>query len=287
MARSLDEQLNSRLQTPQPPQGMGNPGINYAPGFAFPNAPSFTSPPISGPPMIPMPQINPDNELAVSMGGLSVNGGGRHRTTSSISPGLPLPQIPRARALSTSGPPQNYNPYDYASPPQTAPRSSSGQPSLTATLPTIALLLSALPAVQAPNADLPSKIAFIRDVLLLVNRAHTASTSNAPASSAASIDAHVGPIRVDPSLQRLVDVAIPLLISLAPGVPAAGQTLSAPQAEALHIRASLTASGAFPAYIPQNQRSAFREFEAAARTGLSPNSWFRLGRFAHLVSLTL
>ncbi|EJD05647.1 uncharacterized protein FOMMEDRAFT_103780 [Fomitiporia mediterranea MF3/22] len=295
MARTLDEQLaynGPRLATPQPPPGGPNMGINLAPGFAFPGAPPplYSPPPMSsmGSPMIPMPQIQADDgALASSMGGLSLNGPypPRQRAVSQFSPGLPVPNMgdgaPRVRTLSTAGPPPNYDPSSFTNPPipqnSSQPRTSSPPraPSLTAPLPTVSTLQAALPAVQAPNADVGSKVAWIRDVLLLVNRS-TASTSN---KAPTSIDPISGPaVITEPVLQRLADAAVPMLMTLAPGAPAQGQQLTAPLAEALHLRACLISAGTFPTHLPQNQRTAFREFEAAARSGFSPASWFRLGR---------
>jgi hypothetical protein len=48
-------------------------------------------------------------------------------------------------------------------------------------------------------------------------------------------------------------------------------------AEALYWRACLSNSGEFPDLVPQNPRTAFRDFEAAARAGHF-QAWFRLGR---------
>ena len=312
MARNLDEQLaynNSvaapRFSTPQPPPV--NMGINHAPGFVFPGAqhppppPPFYGSPEMGAPSIPMPQIRADDGgISGHMAGLSINGSygaphpPRQRAVSNVSPSLPIPQFPEAgarpRTYSTSGPPPpSYNappPFTTTSPPPmaasarpltpAAPRpASTAAPSLTAPLPTIASLQAALPAVESPSADVSSRVAWIRDVLLLVNRSTAAANKRPPIS----IDPIVATARItDPALQRLVDAALPLLVSLAPGAPQQGQQLTQPLAEALYMRASLTATGAFPSYLPQNQRVAFREFEAAARSGHSPASWFRLGR---------
>ncbi|KZP03527.1 hypothetical protein FIBSPDRAFT_904948 [Athelia psychrophila] len=43
------------------------------------------------------------------------------------------------------------------------------------------------------------------------------------------------------------------------------------------IRATFAASGAYPGQVAQNPRTAFRDFEAAARGGYAP-AWFKLGR---------
>ncbi|KAK0192466.1 HCP-like protein [Armillaria mellea] len=80
----------------------------------------------------------------------------------------------------------------------------------------------------------------------------------------------VGPVTItDPNLSRLVQYAVPIILSLASSQP--------PQPEALYLRATLTASGAFPDLLSHNPRSAFRDFESAARAGFH-KAWFRLGR---------
>ncbi|WFD31398.1 hypothetical protein MSPP1_002433 [Malassezia sp. CBS 17886] len=48
-------------------------------------------------------------------------------------------------------------------------------------------------------------------------------------------------------------------------------------AEALYARGDLLASGAFPAYVAKDLRSAFSDFERSARMGWAP-SWSRVGR---------
>ncbi|THH09105.1 hypothetical protein EW145_g2252 [Phellinidium pouzarii] len=173
--------------------------------------------------------------------------------------------------------------YSVSAPHQHTPSTSlsAGPLQLTAPLPTMSSLQAALPYVQSSNADSISRVAWIRDVLLVVSRtsamAEGASTST---SSSLSLMPSLpsGPVRIaDSALQRLADVATPLLISLVPTLPDPGQTLAPCTAEALFLRATLTASGAFPEYIPASPRNAFREFELAARAGHAP-AWFRLGR---------
>ncbi|KAK0454116.1 uncharacterized protein EV420DRAFT_1481824 [Desarmillaria tabescens] len=134
------------------------------------------------------------------------------------------------------------------------------QTSLTAPIPTIPSLDSALSTVQQPSHDPALRIAWCRDVLYLVDR-HTHAPPNEPV---------VGPVIItDPNLTRLVQYAIPIILSLASSQP--------PQPEALYLRASLAASGAFPDQLPPNPRAAFRDFESAARAGFH-KAWFRLGR---------
>ncbi|KAH8104415.1 hypothetical protein DFH11DRAFT_1733825 [Phellopilus nigrolimitatus] len=247
MARTLDEQTSyagPRLSTPQPPSS-----INYNPGFIVPG-----SQPYRGPSTAPPPPMVGDGGLAASMAGLSVGSGAAMLMP---MPGEQTANPRRTRALSTAGPP------------------TTQTPSLTATLPTVPSLQSALPAVQLPSADVSSKVAWVRDVLLLVNRASSSASASALPTAT---ELPTGPARInDPGLQRLADAAVPLLLSLAPSIPQTGTTLSPALAEALYLRGTLTASGAFPAYLPSNPRAAFREFEAAARAGYHA-AWFRLGR---------
>ncbi|KAI5119311.1 hypothetical protein M0805_004555 [Coniferiporia weirii] len=312
MARTLNEQTaynTAHRVTPQP----GPPyAVNPAPGFIIPGTQPYMSPPPppgAGFPSLPMAHFRPDGGMA----GMSMAGGYQPSTIMPFRTASPE-QVPQyapggpssgpansytqgVRAPSASGPQPDFNSYtssalpmpqfsteplsvgsSRAAPPPSPPR-SSGPPSLTAPLPTVSSLQSALPSMQSPNADLSSKVAWIRDVLLLVNRASAAAQgTSASTGASAGTDLQTGPARIiDGALQRLADTAVPLLIAIVPAAPAPGQKLSPPAAEALYMRATLTAAGSFPSYIAQNQRAAFREFEAAARGGHHA-AWFRLGR---------
>ncbi len=89
--------------------------------------------------------------------------------------------------------------------------------------------------VQLPSHDPALRIAWCRDVLYLVDR-HTHAAPNEPV---------VGPVTItDPNLSRLVQYAVPIILSLASTQP--------PQAEALYLRATLAASGAFPDQLSHN-----------------------------------
>lgn len=148
---------------------------------------------------------------------------------------------------------------------QPPPRAQSAVPSLTAPLPTIQSLSTALPTIQQPAHDPALKLAWARDVLLLVDRTQQPSPTDIPA----------GPVSIpDPQLQRLASTAIPLVQQLA---SVTQNPLPLYAAEALYLRATLEASGAYPDRIPHNPRQAFRDFEAAARAGYAA-AWFRLGR---------
>ncbi|KAL4079382.1 HCP-like protein [Scleroderma citrinum] len=156
----------------------------------------------------------------------------------------------------------------YASPTiPSPPQQGNGVPSLTAPLPTIQILTNALPTVQQPNHDPGKKINWARDVLLLVDRAQQNSSNDTPV---------VGPVTIhDPQLQRLIQVAVPMILQIA-----SVQTHTPPPiyvAEALYLRGTFAASGAYPEHVQHNPRLAFRDFEGAARFGYS-QAWFRLGR---------
>ncbi|TFK46747.1 HCP-like protein [Heliocybe sulcata] len=269
MARTLDEQVS----VPPPPSFPSMPSQGYyqnpTPGFMMPTpsgprGPSPAPPPppnaqwngwnpsVSPPPQsLPYPGSPPPNHahhssntsLSASMAALSFD---------PSSPSHP----PRAASVySTYGPP--------AKPP--SPPRPAGLPSLTAPLPTPASLAAALPSIQRPDADPAARVAWARDVLSLVERMHASSSStDAPA---------VGPVHIaDAQLQRLADVAVPLVLQAATAQPVAKHV-----AEAIYLRACMTASGAYPQYAPHNPRAAFRDFELAARSGY-PQAWFKLGR---------
>lgn len=171
------------------------------------------------------------------------------------------PQQPHVHPRASSVP--SYAPPKVPSP----PRQADGSPALTAPLPSIQSLTNALPTIQQPNHDPVHKMNWARDVLLLVDRAQQNPSGDTTV---------VGPATIrDPQLQRLVQVAVPMILQIA-----SVQTHAPPPAyvaEALFFRASFAASGAFPEHVQHNPRLAFRDFEAAARFGYA-QAWFRLGR---------
>ncbi|KAJ6492987.1 hypothetical protein C8R45DRAFT_1135818 [Mycena sanguinolenta] len=117
--------------------------------------------------------------------------------------------------------------------------------SLTVPLPSIAALTAALPTVTSPSHDAQLQLAWARDVLFLVDRTPSLSTS------------------------PLALAAVPLVLSLA--------SSPSPPAESLYLRATFASAGTYPSLCPSNPRAAFRDFEAAARAGHAP-AWFRLAR---------
>ncbi|KAG9313607.1 HCP-like protein [Chiua virens] len=156
----------------------------------------------------------------------------------------------------------------YATPKPPSPR-QNGVPSLTAPLPTTQSLATALPTIQQPNHDPALKINWARDVLMLADR----SQQNSDASSDTPA---VGPVTIqDPQLARLVQIAVPTVLQIASAQHPNPMPLFA--AEAIYLRATFAASGAYPEHIQHNPRVAFRDFEQAARAGYA-QAWFRLGR---------
>ena len=147
---------------------------------------------------------------------------------------------------------------------------SNGPPALTAPLPTIASLIAGLSCVQSGNNP-ASSVVWSRDVIALVDRLYVAPNQTG------SADPPSGPIHVaDQELNNLVETAIPMVLQIANTNPAP-QPLPPYIAEALYLRATFEAAGAFPKFVPQNPRMAFRDFERAARAGFSA-AWFKLGR---------
>ncbi|CCL98738.1 uncharacterized protein FIBRA_00743 [Fibroporia radiculosa] len=277
MARNLDDQMSQeayhRGRSPAP-------HLNPSPGFAMPHRPHSRGPPVppqQGPDWTPWapvqphqagrmphiqqypPQPNPaypsqnghyprhNNSLNSSFSNSSISDHARPMRTASV--------------YSTHGPQM---------PPPQQPANTSAPPSLTAPLPTIPTLLSQLPSVEQPHFDPAFKIAWCRDVLALVDRAQQLAISDSSAT-----EFPTGPARIDdPELQRLVDIALPLLAQ----VSSLQETPKPPfVSEAIYLVATCEASGAYPQYIQRDPRSAFRHFEQSAKAGHYA-AWFRLGR---------
>ncbi|EMD35255.1 hypothetical protein CERSUDRAFT_116068 [Gelatoporia subvermispora B] len=287
MARTLDEHLSHppdpyRSRSPQAPYGAGpafpvahrvpsrgpSPlqppqGSNWSPwaGTAQPSAaPPY--PPGALPPNQQYRQPRPQDSLSNSFAGLSVSGQPRqHRHTGSST-----------SMSSTYGLPPNSPPQRYGPPPQ-QPANTTGPPSLTAPLPTVAGLATHINSIQQPSTNPASQVAWIRDVLSLVERLQPPASVT---STGSTTDATVGPAQIsDPELQRLINVAVPLLVQISNQQQ---QTpLPAHVVEAIYLRATCEATGAYPEFIPHNPRTAFRNYERAAKAGFHA-AWFKLGR---------
>jgi TPR repeat protein len=128
-----------------------------------------------------------------------------------------------------------------------------------------------LPSTQTPGNISTSKVAWCRDVIGLVDRLYVAPNQTG------SADPPSGPIHVaDQELNNLVEIAIPMILQFANPNPVP-QPLPLHIAESIYLRATFEATGAYPQFVPQNPRMAFRDFERAARAGFSA-AWFKLGR---------
>lgn len=102
---------------------------------------------------------------------------------------------------------------------------------------------------------------------MLVDRAQQNSSGDSPPAGPAVIQ--------DPQLSRLVQIAVPTVLQIASAqLPNPTPVFAA---EAIYLRATFAASGAYPDHIQHNPRVAFRDFEHAARAGYA-QAWFRLGR---------
>ncbi|KAG9086637.1 hypothetical protein FRC06_002996 [Ceratobasidium sp. 370] len=173
----------------------------------------------------------------------------------SFAGSLPSPQQPApplAPPPASASPPPNFD----------EPAPAGGAPAIVAPMPTVSTLLAAESKVTKPSHI----IAWSRAVLALVDRVQPDVDPERPKPLS------------DPVLARLANVAIQHITSIASIWPiGSASPVPAHVAEALYLRGTLEASGAFPEKIPRDQRAAFRDFEATARQGYAPG-WFKLGR---------
>lgn len=171
--------------------------------------------------------------------------------------------------------------FPYHPPPPPPPPPSSSAVNLVAPLPTVSILENALPSVQSPTTQDANRVAWIRDVLLVVKLANAAAEGLSHSDSKLPLEVDfLSPKRIvgeNFALEQLVQAALDMLICMMPSLPSKDVVLSPALAEALYIRATLTASGAFPEYVPKSLKTAFREFEMAGRAGYLP-AWFKLAR---------
>ncbi|KAI0001217.1 hypothetical protein BJV77DRAFT_973060 [Russula vinacea] len=253
MARTLDNQLSRGPpyddRTPSLTPGFYVPGLSTSPAPAGPswNVPQSSSPRLIQAGLSPAPHSYAAQPLNQSEESLPLP-----------FPGSPSSD-PHTPTMSFSNDPQKKGP------------DSNGPPSLTAPLPTIASLIAALPTIQTPGIIPTSKVAWCRDVIGLVDRLYVAPNQTG------SADPPSGPIHVaDQELNNLVEIAIPMILQFANPNPIP-QPFPLHIAEAIYLRATFEATGAYPQFVPQNPRMAFRDFERAARAGFSA-AWFKLGR---------
>ncbi|KAJ3886653.1 HCP-like protein [Lentinula edodes] len=254
MARNLDESLRG-VSSPVP-ASLNNPGGQggyYNPGgFNIPGVSRSPQPPSQAwTPSLPYPNPTPNpNPHRSYYGGYGGYGG-------PVDAGYGQQQQHPQRMVSPSPTISQHI---------THPPSSSSSSSLTAPLPTIPSLSSSTPT---PTSDPALKVAWSRDVLFLIERAHAIASGSPPGEPIN------GPVLItDTALLDLANIAIPFILEIASLPPSPSNPYIA---ESIYHRASLLASGAFPEYTPKNPRSAFRDFETAARAGYG-KAWFRIGR---------
>ena len=277
MARTLDSQVSRGLSiTHQPVDQYRGPSpslpshtLNLTPGFVAPTMSTSPAPlpPPAGSNWSPWnaPQSN-------SPPSIQANLPPAHQPPFEQSHPSPLQPRPHSSRPPTSDPLASaMASLSFSDTPRRKSPESNVPPSLTAPLPTISSLIAGLPSVQAPGNSPASKIAWCRDVVGLVDRLYVTPNQSG------SADPPTGPIHVaDQELNNLVEIAIPMVLQFANLNPVP-QPLPPHVAEAIYLRAIFEATGAYPQFVPQNPRMAFRDFERAARGGFSA-AWFKLGR---------
>ncbi|TFY67033.1 hypothetical protein EVJ58_g1891 [Rhodofomes roseus] len=147
---------------------------------------------------------------------------------------------------------------------------------LVTRLPTVATLSVQLNAVQEPSYDPAGQVAWCHEVLDLVQRTQRlqASTSSVnPGRPPSGTPARIA----EPDLQRLIDVAVPMLLKLAGRKKATQNFVPGYISEAIYLCSTCEASGAFPQHVAHNPKHAFTQCEQAAKVGYHP-AWLDLAR---------
>lgn len=273
MARTLDSQV-SRVPSVPPPSvdhyhdrtsSLPPNAVNLTPGFFVPGYSASQTGPSWNVPQSSSPQMN-HTDLPSAPYSYAAQ---QPLHQAEQIPSLPLPFPGSSSYPDPLTPPMASVPF--ADAPQKKGLDPNAPPSLTALLPTISSLIAALPSVQVPGNNPASKVAWCRDVIGLVDRLYVVPNQTG------SSDPPSGPIHVvDQELNNLVEIAIPMVLQYANPNPVP-QPLPLHIAEAIYLRAIFEATGAYPQFLPQNPRMAFRDFERAARAGFSA-AWFKLGR---------
>ncbi|KAK7014138.1 hypothetical protein VNI00_019375 [Paramarasmius palmivorus] len=248
---------------PPPPPTLATPIPHRIQSDMAHNLENFsTSPPPPPPPAFPQANINYNP-------GFSPPPPRNGDWSPWAAPPPPQPPQQQNRSYTASPLPDPYSLSHQMSSLSLAPSSSgTGTGSLTAPLPTPQHLLTFLPTIHSSSPD--TQLSWIRDILFLIDKSASISASQNAQYGSTPPDPPTGPVNIaDPDLLNLSSHAIPLLLTICNQQP--------PPPEALFHRACLTASGAFPSYIKPNPRSAFRDFEAAARAGYA-RAWYRIGR---------
>ena len=264
MARTLDSQVSRGLAIAQPPVDQyrgpspSHPShtLNLTPGFV---APALSTSPAPLPPPAGSNWIPWNAPQSNSPPSIQANLPPAHQPPFEQPHPSSLQSRPYSSHPPTSDPlASTMSSLSFSDTPRRKSPESNAPPSLTAPLPTISSLIAALPSIQTPGNGPASKIAWCRDVIGLVDRLYV--TPN----QAGSADPPTGPINVaDQELNNLVEIAIPMVLQFANPNPVP-QPLPSHVAEAIYLRAIFEATGAYPRFVPQNPRMAFRDFERAA-----------------------
>ncbi|KAI1784859.1 HCP-like protein [Ganoderma leucocontextum] len=277
MAQSLDDHDQASLPSFQPPpfSNASFPQPSFAGGFVSPPPPNDYS--LGFAPSQGRPISRGQSPLPPPQGSNWTPWTPPHQSSNLSFPqpfapsGPTTPRHQHNRSLSGSLANMNLGPR--TSSPLSAPSGArDGPPSLTAPLPTLAVLSVQQNTIQQPGADPARKIVWTRDVLALVDRAQQLHARASPTST----DPIVGPAQIDdPELQKLVNVAVSIILQIATAQP---QGPAPPHvAEAVYMRALCASTGIYPQFIPHDPRTAFRDFERAAKSGFHA-AWFKLGR---------
>lgn len=149
------------------------------------------------------------------------------------------------------------------------PLKQTGTPPLTAVLPAIPSLTDASQAIKDTSCDPATKVAWCRDVYFIVDRLQqNVGLSAKPTAEPALI--------TDPQLNILFQYAVTTVLQIS-----SPNSMPSPMplhiAEAIYLRGSFTASPAYSKFIRHSPRTAFRDFEQAAKGGYAM-AWFKLGK---------
>lgn len=152
----------------------------------------------------------------------------------------------------------------------TSGASSSSIPPVVAPLPTVEKLIKTQSELDRWQDG--EKLAWAEDVLRILDRLLNpgGSPTEIPATSNGS-DVPTPQIDLPYELNELLGTAVPIIISTT------SHPSTALASTALYLRAKLLSTGACSDLLPKDQRQAFRDFEAAAKSG-EARAWFRLGR---------
>ncbi|CAE7153142.1 unnamed protein product [Rhizoctonia solani] len=252
---------------PPPPQGV-NYGFRAPPGVPTqpPAPPAYPGPGGFATGQPPAPRHQPTLSITQPFDAM---GFGPQPGYSARQPTMMAPPTPRPLSFAANIPapatPLPQPPAPAASPVPSFTEAAPGPgqpPAIVTPMPTVSTLLAAESKISKPSHI----IAWAKAVLALVDRLQPDADPSNPEPIA------------DPVVSRLANVAIQHVVSFASVWQEGNREQLPPHvAEALYLRGTLESSGAFPEKIPRDPRSAFRDFNEAARQGCKAG-WFKIGR---------